>query len=58
MMGPSPTVVTASHAQRGGKIFTEVHAERFKPPEDYARKSIGYDHMDRILQAVLTQIGG
>jgi len=56
MMGLSPTVAMASRAQRSGKTFTEVYAEHVKLQEEYARKSAEYDHMDRTLQAVLTQI--
>ena len=56
MMGLSPTVAMASRAQRSGKTFTEVYAEYVKLQEEYARKSAEYDHMDRTLQAVLTQI--
>jgi nucleoprotein TPR len=56
MMGPSLTVATASRAQHSRKTPTEVYVEHFKLPEDYARKSAEYDHMDRTLQAVPVQI--
>ena len=56
MMGLSPTVAMASRAQRSGKTFTEVYAEHVKLQEEYARKCAEYDHMDRTLQAVLSQI--
>ncbi|KAI0953616.1 hypothetical protein AcW1_007790 [Taiwanofungus camphoratus] len=56
MMGLSPTVAIASRAQRSGKTFTEVYADYVRLQEDYAKKSAEYDHMDRTLSAVLTQI--
>ncbi|KAI0081625.1 hypothetical protein K474DRAFT_1635534 [Panus rudis PR-1116 ss-1] len=56
MMGLSPTVAMASRVQKGGKTFTEVYADYVKLQEDYARKCMEYDHMDRTLSAVLAQI--
>lgn len=56
MMGLSPTVAMASKAQRSGKTFTEVYADYVRLQEDYAKKSAEFDHMDRTLADVLTQI--
>ncbi|KAL4250041.1 hypothetical protein ABKN59_004926 [Abortiporus biennis] len=56
MMGLSPTVAMASRVQKGGKTFTEVYADYVKLQEEFARKSLEYDHMDRTLSAVLAQI--
>lgn len=56
MMGLSPTVAMASKAQRTGKTFTEVYADYVRLQDDYARKSAEYDHMDRTLGEVLSQI--
>ncbi|KAH8082011.1 hypothetical protein BXZ70DRAFT_631748 [Cristinia sonorae] len=56
MMGLSPTVAMASRVQRGGKTFTEVYADYVKLQEEFAKKSMEYDHMDRTLTAVLAQI--
>lgn len=56
MMGLSPTVAMASRVQRGGKTFTEVYADYVKLQEEFAKKSLEYDHMDRTLSSVLTQI--
>lgn len=56
MMGLSPTVAMASRAQKTGKTFTEVYGEYVKLQEEYAKKCAECDHMDRTLQAVLSQI--
>lgn len=56
MMGLSPTVAMASRAQRSGKTFTEVYADYIKLQEDFARKSLEYDQMERTLTQVLGQI--
>ncbi|KAF9452906.1 hypothetical protein P691DRAFT_659626 [Macrolepiota fuliginosa MF-IS2] len=56
MLGLSPTVAIASRTQKSGKTFTEVYTEFVKLQEDYAKKVIEYDNMDRTLQSVLAQI--
>lgn len=56
MVGLSPTVAMASRVQRGGKTFTEVYADYVKLQEEFTKKSMEYDHMDRTLSAVLAQI--
>ena len=56
IMGLSPTVAMASRVQRNGKTFTEVYADYVRLQEDYARKSVEFDNMDRTLSAVLAQI--
>jgi hypothetical protein len=56
MMGLSPTVAMASKAQRAGKTFTEVYADYVRLQDDYAKKLVEYDHMDRTLADVLAQI--
>ncbi|KXN81784.1 Nucleoprotein TPR [Leucoagaricus sp. SymC.cos] len=56
MLGLSPTIAIASRTQKSGKTFTEVYTEYVKLKEDYAKKVIEYDNMDRTLQSVLAQI--
>lgn len=56
MMGLSPSVAIASRAQKTGKTFTEVYADYVRLQEDYAKKCMEYDHMDRTLTQVLAQI--
>lgn len=56
MVGLSPTVAMVSRAQKTGKTFTDVYADYVRLQEDFARKSVEYDHMDRTLSAVLAQI--
>lgn len=56
MLGLSPTVAIASRTQKSGKTFTEVYTDYVKLKEDYAKKVIEYDNMDRTLQSVLAQI--
>lgn len=56
ILGLSPTVAIASRSQKSGKTFTEVYAEFVKLKEDYAKKVLEYDHMERTLQDVLAQI--
>lgn len=56
MMGLSPTVAMASRAQKTGKTFTEVYADYVKLQEDFSKKSMEYEHMERTLSAVLAQI--
>lgn len=56
MLGLSPTVAMVSRVQKGGKTFTEVHADYVRLEEEYAKKCAEYDHMDRTLSDVLAQI--
>ncbi|KAJ3573187.1 hypothetical protein NP233_g2600 [Leucocoprinus birnbaumii] len=56
LMGLSPTVAIASRSQKSGKTFTEVYTEFVKLKEDYAKKVMEYDHMERTLESVLAQI--
>ncbi len=56
MMGLSPTVAIASRAQKTGKTFTEVYADYVRLQEDFSKKCLEYDHMDRTLTQVLAQI--
>jgi nucleoprotein TPR len=56
MLGLSPTVAMASKAQRSGKTFTEVYTDFVRLQEEYARKCVEYDRMDRTLAEVLAQI--
>lgn len=56
MMGLSPSVAIASRAQKTGKTFTEVYADSVRLQEDYAKKCMEYDHMDRTLTQVLAPI--
>jgi len=52
----SPTIAIASRTQRGGKTFTEVYTEFVKLREDYAKKVMECNHLERTLQEVLAQI--
>ena len=56
LVGLSPTIAIASRTQKSGKTFTEVYAEFVKLREDYAKKVMECDHMERTLQEVLAQI--
>lgn len=56
MFGLSPTVAMVSKVQKSGKTFTEVYADYVRLQEDFARKSVEYDNMDRTLSSVLAQI--
>lgn len=56
IVGLSPTIAMASRTQKSGKTFTEVYAEHIKLKEDYAKKVMEYDNMERTLQEVLAQI--
>lgn len=56
MLGLSPTIAIASRTQKSGKTFTEVYTDYVKLKDDYAKKVVEYDNMDRTLQAVLAQI--
>ncbi|KAA1479053.1 hypothetical protein DENSPDRAFT_892679 [Dentipellis sp. KUC8613] len=56
MMMLSPSVAMASHAQKGGKTFTEVYTELIRMQEQYSKKSDECNHLDRTLQSVLAQI--
>ncbi|XP_006462514.1 hypothetical protein AGABI2DRAFT_71914 [Agaricus bisporus var. bisporus H97] len=56
MVGLSPTIAMASRAQKGGKSFTDIYTDYVKLKEDYTKKVIEYDNMDRTLQSVLAQI--
>jgi len=52
----SPTIAIASRTQKSGKTFTEVYTDFVKLREDYAKKVMECDHMERTLQEVLAQI--
>ncbi|KAK7028127.1 Protein mlp1 [Paramarasmius palmivorus] len=56
MMGLSPTIAMASRVQKSGKGFTEVYAEYVRLQDEYAKKCLEYENMDRTLTAVLAQI--
>lgn len=56
MLGLSPTIAIASRTQKSGKTFTEVYSDYIKLKEEYAKKVVEYDNMDRTLQSVLSQI--
>jgi len=52
----SPTIAIASRTQKSGKTFTEVYTDFVKLREDYTKKVMECDHMERTLQEVLAQI--
>jgi nucleoprotein TPR len=56
MFGLSPTVALASRTQKSGKTFTEVYSEYVKLQEEFAQKSVEYEHMEVTLSNVLAQI--
>ena len=56
MMGLSPTVALASRSQKSGKTFTQVYEDFVKLQEDFDRKCLEHQQMERTLSQVLAEI--
>ncbi|TFK52180.1 hypothetical protein OE88DRAFT_1367940 [Heliocybe sulcata] len=56
MTGLSPTVSLASRVQRSGKTFTEVYTDYVKLQDEYARKCVESEEMERTMARILAQI--